>query len=60
MKIVGAFFMFFAWVSLSDVFSWSALVQFIFGLFLVASQECLTFLSYTERFVHRSGSNVKK
>jgi hypothetical protein len=53
MKAVGAFFIFFAWVSLSETFNWAAIGWLLFGVFLVASKECLAFLTNTERFVHR-------
>jgi hypothetical protein len=53
MRATGAFFIFFAWVSLSDTFNWDALGWLILGIFLVATKECLSFFTYTERFIHR-------
>ena len=48
-KFIGIFFMFIAWVSLSNGFSLSLALWFLFGLFLVCSQGIFGHLLFVER-----------
>ena len=48
-KFIGIFFMFIAWVSLSNSFSLSLVLWFLFGLFLVCSQGIFGHLMFVER-----------
>jgi len=59
MKLIGALLILFGWWSLSIMFTWSALFWFFLGIFLIATEECISFLARTERFIHRR-TDVKK
>lgn len=48
-KFIGIFFMFIAWASLSNGFSLSLALWFLFGLFLVCSQGIFGHLLFVER-----------
>lgn len=61
MKVLGFFIVLFAFRSLSvDGFQWTEILWFVFGTILLTIKEGLEFFARTERFVHRSNSNVKK
>ena len=60
MKMIGALLLIFTWWSMSIEFTWSALAWMLVGIFLIATEECISFLAHTERFIHRSDRNVKK
>ncbi len=48
-RFIGIFLMFIAWVSLSNGFSLSLALWFLFGLFLVCSQGIFGHLMFVER-----------
>jgi polyferredoxin len=48
-KFIGIFFMFISWVSLSNGFSFSLALWFLFGLFLVCSQGIFSHIMFKER-----------
>jgi len=48
-KCIGIFLMFIAWVSLSNGFSLSLVLWFLFGLFLVCSPGIFGHLLFVER-----------
>ena len=48
-KFIGIFFIFIAWVSLSNEFSLSSSLWFLFGLFLVFSQSIFGHLLFVQR-----------
>ena len=60
MKMIGALLILFTWWSLSITFTWSALAWMFVGIFLIATEECISFFAHTERFIHRSNNDVKK
>jgi hypothetical protein len=53
MRIVAAFVAFLAFWSLSQGFSWSALIWFILGIALCFAGEIIEYLERTQRFIHR-------
>ena len=48
-KFIGIFFMFITWASLSNGFSFSLVLWFLFGLFLVCSQGIFSHIMFTQR-----------
>ena len=59
MKIIGFFLIITSWVQLDHAFSMTQLLWLLFGIIIMTGSECLTFLSHTERFIHRSKDNAK-
>ena len=48
-KFIGIFFMFLSWAAMSNGFSLSLALWFLFGLFLVCSQGIFSHIMFTQR-----------
>ena len=48
-KFIGIFLMFLSWASLTNGFSFSLALWFLFGLFLVFSQGIFGYIMFTQR-----------
>jgi hypothetical protein len=59
-KFIGIFFMFISWVSLSNGFSVSLVLWFLFGLFLVCSSGICKHILFVEREKVRSQYRSKR
>ena len=59
-KLIGVFFMFISWVSLSNGFSLSLVLWFLFGLLLVCSQGIFSHILFVEREKVRSQYRNKR
>ncbi len=53
MKIVGAFLIFLALYGLQEAVTFTNVLWFIVGVFLVAIEEWVSLFSHTVRYIHR-------
>lgn len=60
MKLIGFLFCYFAYYSLASQITFSGVLWMVFGILLLAGGEIKEIFMHTERFIHRSNSNVKK
>lgn len=60
MKVVGAFIAFLALWGFETQITLTGIVWLLFGIFLIASQQCIDILGRTVRFIHRSRSREQK
>jgi hypothetical protein len=60
MKIIGGFIIFLALYGFGVQITLTGILWLLFGIFLVATQECLDVLMHTTRYIHRSINREQK
>lgn len=60
MKAIGGFIIFLALWGFGVEITWTGVLWFLFGIFLVATQECLEIMMHTTRYIHRSITREQK
>lgn len=60
MKLIGFFMCYFAYYSLANDLTIAGILWMLFGIILLAGGEIKEIFMHTERFIHRSNTNVKK
>jgi hypothetical protein len=60
MKFIGGFIIFLAAWGFGTQITLTGILWLLFGIFLVATRECLNIMMHTTRYIHRSMSREQK